>query len=926
MPRRITKHALRASVVLSTLLLAAGISGCGKTESSATLLADAKQYQQKGDNKAALIQLKNAASKSPEDAEVRFELARTYIDTGDSMSAEKEIRKAISLGYDRVRAAPLLAMALLMQGQPQKAIDATNEDLAKASPELLTSRGDAYTALNDTAKASEAYQKALSAKPGAPAPLVGLARLAIGSNDSAGANRYLEQALAANPKDPGVWMFKAAMLRGSNKLDEAQAAYGQVLAFKPDHGGALLDRAQLRAEAGQFDAAQSDIAAARKVAPGSLMVAYTQAVLDFRQGKFAAAKESVQQVTRRAPDYMPAVLLSAAVDLNLGAHAQAEQSLNRYLEKYPDNGYARKLLAQTLLKSARPAEATAALEPMLKDGANDGQLMALAGMSAAQSKDFDKASDYFQKASVIDPKSVSVRTSLGLSKMSGGDTEAGIAELEQAAALNPKSEPAAVALVRAHVSVKQFDKALAAAARVEPNHPNSAALHNLKGGAYLGKGDTANARTSFDKAASLQASDFSPVMNLAQLDMNQKNPDAAKKRIESFLAKNKNHVEATFALADIATVQGRKDDATALLEKAAADNPNAAAPALRLGAHYLANKQPQKALTLARKAKSLQPTNLELSDLLGQAQIANEDLGGALDTYSTLVKLAPKSAAAQMRMARVHVLQKNYAAATDDLKRAVALEPGYMPARLAQVELAARTGKMDDALGMARQMQSQMPKSAAGYVVEGDLQTKLERPALALAAYEKALTLSKSQSILLKVVDSMKRMGKSKEAELRVTQWLKANPSDGVAQLYLAELHMANKQFKPAAELLQGLLKRQPDSVIVLNNLAWTWQQDKDPRALGMAERAAKLAPENPAVLDTLGWILVEQGDVKRALPLLQKALSLAPAAPEIRYHQAAALSKSGDKAGARKELEKLLAEKKPFAQQDEARALLKLL
>lgn len=926
MQRRITKHALRASVVLSTLLVAAGISGCGNSETSATLLADAKQYQQKGDTKAALIQLKNAVSKNPEDAEVRFELARMYIDTGDAVSAEKEIRKALSLGYDRVRAAPLLASSLLMQGQPQKAIDATDEDAAKASPELLTTRGDAYTALNETAKASDAYQKALLAKPGAPAPLVGLARLALGANDSAGADRYLEQALAANPKDAGVWMFKAAMLRATNKLTEAQAAYTQVLAVKPNHANALIERAQLQAEAGQFEAAQSDITAARKAAPGALMVTYTQAVLDFRQGKFAAAKESLQQVTRRAPDYMPGVLLSAAVDLNLGAHEQAEQNLNRYLEKFPDNAYARKLLAQTLLKGARPAEATAALEPLLKDGANDGQLMALAGMSAAQSKDFDKASDYFQKASMIDPKSVNVRTSLGLSKMSSGDTEAGIAELEQAATLNPKSEPAAVALVRAHLSVKQFDRALAAAAKVEPNHPNSGQLHNLKGGAYLGKGDTANARASFEKAASLQASDFSPVMNLAQLDMNQKNPDAAKKRIQAFLEKNKKHADATFALAEIATSQGRKDEATALLEQAAADNPNSAGPALRLGAHYLANKQPQKALTLARKAKALQPTNPELSDLLGQAQIANEDLAGALETYSALVKLAPKSAAAQMRMARVHVMQKNYAAATDDLKRAVALEPGYMPARLAQVELAARTGKMDDALVMARQLQTQMPKSAAGYVVEGDLQTKLQRPALALTAYEKALALSKSQTMLVKVADSMRQMGKTKEAELRLAQWLKANPSDAAVQLYLAEMQMANKQFKPAAELLQGLLKRQPDNVVVLNNLAWTLQQDKDPRALAIAERALKLAPENPAVLDTLGWILVEQGELKRGLPLLQKAVSLAPAVPEIRYHHAAALSKSGDKSGARKELEKLLADKKPFAQQDEARALLKLL
>jgi Tfp pilus assembly protein PilF len=45
-----------------------------------------------------------------------------------------------------------------------------------------------------------------------------------------------------------------------------------------------------------------------------------------------------------------------------------------------------------------------------------------------------------------------------------------------------------------------------------------------------------------------------------------------------------------------------------------------------------------------------------------------------------------------------------------------------------------------------------------------------------------------------------------------------------------------------------------------------------------------------------------------------------------VRYHLAVGLSKSGDKAGARKELDKLLSEDKTFAQADEARALLKAL
>ena len=69
-----------------------------------------------------------------------------------------------------------------------------------------------------------------------------------------------------------------------------------------------------------------------------------------------------------------------------------------------------------------------------------------------------------------------------------------------------------------------------------------------------------------------------------------------------------------------------------------------------------------------------------------------------------------------------------------------------------------------------------------------------------------------------------------------------------------------------------------------------------------------------------------ERGTREQALTLLDKAAALAPKANDIRYHLAAGLHKAGDKARARKELDKALADGKPFAQVEEARALLKQL
>jgi predicted Zn-dependent protease len=100
----------------------------------------------------------------------------------------------------------------------------------------------------------------------------------------------------------------------------------------------------------------------------------------------------------------------------------------------------------------------------------------------------------------------------------------------------------------------------------------------------------------------------------------------------------------------------------------------------------------------------------------------------------------------------------------------------------------------------------------------------------------------------------------------------------------------------------------------MLNNLAWNLDQSKDPKAIEYAERAYKLAPEQPAVMDTLGVMLVEKGDGARGLELLKKASSKAPQNGMIRLNLAKALVKTGNKDEARKELDELtkLGEKFP--------------
>jgi putative PEP-CTERM system TPR-repeat lipoprotein len=230
--------------------------------------------------------------------------------------------------------------------------------------------------------------------------------------------------------------------------------------------------------------------------------------------------------------------------------------------------------------------------------------------------------------------------------------------------------------------------------------------------------------------------------------------------------------------------------------------------------------------------------------------------------------------------------------------------------------------KYAEALGLARSVQNRRPESAHGHKLEGDVLSAQNKRADALKAYQRAFDLQQNGALLVQLHGALVKTGKTVEAQARMADWFTGHPDDIPTRLYYASSLVVAKDYQAASAHLHAVLKTDPGNVIALNDLAWTYQRMNRKEALHYAERANKLAPNSPAIMDTLGWILLETGNIGRAMPLLQKASALAPGAAEIRYHYGMVLAKSGDKTGARRELERALSAKE-FTRRDEAKALL---
>lgn len=912
---------LLAAIAVSTT----GIAGCG-SENEAGFVEDALQYRQKGDNKSAIIQLKNALQKNPENAEARLRLGETYNDIEDYQSAEKELRRALALKIDAAAAWPSLGRALLAMGKYQVVIDeTTNNANVGSSAAMLSLHGNAYLGLAKWTQARNAFAAALKINENDADALMGMARISLLDKDEKGALRFAKAAVDANRDNADAWLFYAELLRAQRISDDALLAYEQALRVRPSFLGALVGRALLYTEQKEFASARADIAAARKLKPGALQAIYAQALVDFNEGKHQAALESLQQILRAAPNHAPTLLLAGAVNYALGSTQQAELHLKAYLDSHPGNKYARKMLALSLLKNGDPEQAIASLRTELRDPskAEDAQLLAIAGEAYLKSKDYDKASQYLEKAAALAPDVSMIRTALGRSKLADGESDSAVKELETALQLEPRSKEPGILLVLTHLSRKEYDKALIVIGSLEKASGDDPMLHNLKGAVYVGKTQLDLARRSFEKALAIQPKFFPAVQNLSQLDIQEKKPDVARRRLEEFLKLDESNVPAMHALANLVAAQGKMAESIALMERAYTLKPESLKTAVMLGAQYLRAGLAQKALVHAKNVQVQHARNVDALDLLAQAHLANKDFAGAVNAYTEITSIQPSLVSAYYRLANVHFQAKDVDASITALRKVLSLQPDHLDAQLVLATLEAQGGRTTEAFKIAKKLQTKGATAPSGHLLEGDLHYSQRRFEQARLSYEKSYQLASNGTTMVKMHQAMLQLKREEEADSRLLQWLQAHPADGRTRLYFAQSKLNRKQFKSAIQQLEIILEVDPSNPVVLNNLAYSYHQEKDKRALGLAEKAHSRAPNSADVMDTLAWILLEHGETKRSVDLLQKATKLAPDAVDIRYHLAIALLKSGDREKARQELSAVISNGKTFADLDEAKRIL---
>lgn len=259
------------------------------------------------------------------------------------------------------------------------------------------------------------------------------------------------------------------------------------------------------------------------------------------------------------------------------------------------------------------------------------------------------------------------------------------------------------------------------------------------------------------------------------------------------------------------------------------------------------------------------------------ADINREQAGALALSFARMATLlAPRDSEAWLVTASLLTAGGDDAAALAALDHVPEGDPFTGAVREARLTLLTRAGRADEALATAEAAAKGEDARLGDWARYADLLSGKKRYADAAAAYARALDLAGGASAPADVAWPL--LLQQGNAELQGGDWPKARATVARA------------------------LAVAPNQPAILNFLGYTeLEHGGDPAAASaMIAKASQLAPDDAAITDSLGWAWFRRGDLGKAIPLLEQAARASPAETDINEHLGDAYWRAGRQLEAR--------------------------
>lgn len=884
----------------------------------------------------SFIFLKRSIELNPNHLPTKLLMAEVLALSGYYIDSLSEFEESIALGADLNLVIQSYIRILMIVDDYGRIIDIPESSLTPSNKGLLRSaKGAAYANREEHLKAKELYELAHQIAPNNVNVLNSSARYYLSIGDNALAKTRLDKSLVVNRNNSNTFELLAIYFKAINQIDDSINALRNGLVISETHPVLLRELVTTYAQKGDFSSARQAIAKTLETSPtdpmARLLLSWIASQVDEADLSQNTLTDLVNQLSLvetndlAQRDY--ALFVSAVANYATNNLEIARKQLEQYVNRNPRNFEATKLLTDIFEREMSFSSAANALERFPDEVDADVKLVAKLCRIYVRARQNHKCNALLNRNRSVHGQSETFVQAEANLLAARGKLDLAVNSLRSI-----ESTDISVLAQRAVFAIQDGQLALAESTIAELLRiaPDNSDFLNLKASVLKTQNNFNEAETVYNKVLVLDPTHYAANFNLTHIYYLTNRLRKAKESALVLLETRANDVDLLLLYANILTSREeftRAREAITDAESFSSNNDKIDEAFIKL---FVASDDLDSALFRVNKLLSGDSTNVRLirqragllyelgreseaqkdlrilfgllsddsQSLFALADIQGQysDLDGALQTLVQADIVNPGNLFINRNIAKLALIKEDRVLSGDKIKWLKEVAPNNPDILLLQADLAMYDGKEQD---------------AAKHYLNAIRANNTLAPAL-IGAYQLAQKGIKEQEF----VTTFAYLARDPENNIFSTHLL--------ADFYYARKNMVDA--KNAYISISGQYGYGP-LPMVFNNLANIYvYENKLDAAYNFAQQAYELVTKEPAILSTLGWIIVLQGDHDLGLSLLRQAYAMNVQDADVQYHLAFALYKLNRNAESRKMLTDLLNNFPDFDKRLDAIALKKLI
>jgi len=679
----------------------------------------------------------------------------------------------------------------------------------------------------------------------------------------------------------------------AGEYDQAKIEYLKVLRVDPNNAVAYARCGAMWADEGAPSRAGAFLLKARELAPKDLDCRYKLALVYLRVGQPNDAFKEATEILKQAPDNGPALALLAQTSINPEQIQTVEQELQKFPQR--DNPYLEVANAAMAIRKGDPAKAEAVLNHALSLDPKCAQAHIGLAELALNKKDNARAGQEVKAAADLSPVRSRERLTYAEFKIQTGDKEEAKSYLQDLTKQARDFIGAWVLQAKLAQSEKKYDDVIALLQNVFSRDPDNIEARVVQAQALLGKGDLKQGTDILERADKSIANNPLIKYQLALAYLQARNTTQAMNELEQAITIAPKYVDAIVLLAQLR---------------------------LRAG-------DPRSIIAPLESALQLRPDVTQIRTLLADAYQAVGRSEDAASLIREQIKKTPEDSQSYLVLGVILKKQKKNDEARKAFEKALELNPANVVALDQMTDLDLEAKAFSTVHQRADAMLKKEPNSPPAYYIHGRSYVMERNFPAAETALKKAIELDPNLGAPYNLLVAIYvQTNKLPDALKELETVLAKNPQYSPALLTSGIIYGQMGDFAKARDSYEKVLALNPNFIPALNNLAYIYSEKLNnlDRAAELARKAHELAPAEPSVQDTFGWVLYRQGKYQEAAELLEQSAAKSPGKGEIQFHLGMANYMMGRLDEARAALEKAVAVPGDFPGKDEAKSRLALL